>query len=108
MAATASNPGVKNSWSLVDFAKAHGKMKVTNEFSSIDPESGEERHFKSCAFIGPNGGITLVGFSSKLGELTPQQIASQKDNLQVVELQSGSYKLCASGANSWEDVDLGL
>lgn len=104
MANLSQNVGVKNSWSLIDFARTHGKMKVTNEL--VNSNTGET--FKSCAFVDSEGAVTLVGFSSNLGELTPAQIASQKDNLQVVELNSGNYKLCKSGADSWETVDLGL
>ena len=79
-------------------------MKVTNEM--VNSQTGET--FKSCAFVGTSGAVTLVGFSSNLGELTPTQIAAQKDSLQVVELQSGNFKLCKRGTDSWEDVDLGL
>lgn len=100
----ATNVGIKNSWSLVDFARAHGKMKVTNELTNSN--TGET--FKSCAFVDEGNAITLVGFSSNLGELSPAQIKAQKDELQVVELESGSYKLCKRGTDSWESVDLGL
>ena len=103
MANTAQNVGIKNSWSLISFARAHGKMKVA---PFVNKETGEA--FKSCAFIDSEGATTLVAFSSNLGELTPRQIAAQRDNLQVVQLESGSYKLCKQGSNSWEDVDLGL
>lgn len=103
MANTAQNVGIKNSWSLLSFARAHGKMKVA---PFVNKETGEA--FKSCAFVNSEGATTLVAFSSKLGELTPRQIAAQKDNLQVVQLESGSYKLCKRGTSSWEDVDLGL
>ena len=100
---TTSNVGIKNSWSLISFAKSHGKMKVA---PFVNKETGEA--FKSCAFLSPEGEITLVAFSSKLGELTPKQIAAQKDDLQVVQLESGSFKLCKTGHDTWEDVDLGL
>lgn len=103
MANTAQNVGIKNSWSLLSFARAHGKMKVA---PFINKETGEA--FKSCAFVAFDGAVTLVAFSSNLGELTPQQIAAQKDSLQVVELESGTFKLCKQGNSSWEDVDLGL
>ena len=103
MANTAQNVGIKNSWSLLSFARAHGKMKVA---PFVNRETGEA--FKSCAFVDSDGATTLVAFSSNLGELTPQQIAAQKNSLQVVELESGTYKLCKQGASSWEDVDLGL
>ena len=98
-----SNIGIKNSWSLISFAKAHGRMKVA---PFVNKETGE--CFKSCAFLSPEGEVTLVAFSSKLGELTPKQIAEQKDDLQVVQLESGTYKLCKAGDDAWEDVDLGI
>ena len=97
------NIGIKNSWSLISFAKFHGKMKVA---PFVNKETVEA--FKSCAFISSTGEITLVAFSSNLGELTPAQIAAQKNDLQVVELESGSFKLCKAGKDSWEDVDLGI
>lgn len=97
--------GIKNSWSLLAFARMKGKMQV-GEFANN--ETGEV--FKSCIFTDPNDASNrcFVAFSSKLGPLTPQQIAAQKDELQVVELESGHYSLCKQGANSWEDVDLGI
>ena len=105
METKATTVGIKNSWSLISFAKAHGRMKVA---PFVNKETGE--CFKSCAFLDSEGGITLVAFSSKLGELTPAQIAEQKDDLQVVQLESGSFKLCKAGhgQDTWEDVDLGL
>ena len=103
MATTATTVGIKNSWSLISFAKAHGRMKVA---PFVNKETGE--CFRSCAFLGYDGEITLVAFSSKLGELTPAQIAAQKYDLQVVQLESGSFKLCKAGHDTWEDVDLGL
>ena len=103
MANTAQNVGIKNSWSLLSFARAHGRMKVA---PFVNKETGEA--FKSCAFIDSEGATTLGAFSSNLGELTPRQIAAQKNNLQVVQLESGTFKLCKQGASPWEDVDLGL
>lgn len=97
-----SNIGIKNSWPLISFAKAHGRMKVA---PFVNKETGE--CFKSCAFL-KGDSITLVAFSSKLGELTPKEIAAQKDDLQVVQLESGTYKLCKAGHDTWEDVDLGI
>ena len=97
-----NNQGIINSWSLIAFARAHGKMQVGN---FTNKETGEM--FKSCIFS--NGeSRTFVAFSSKMGDLTPREIAAQKDELQVVQLESGNYSLCRQGQNSWEDVDLGL
>ena len=104
MANTAQNVGIKNSWSLLAFAKSHGKMQV-GEFAN--KETGET--FKSCIFTSPeDNSRCFVAFSSKMGELTPREIVEQKDSLQVVELESGNFSLCKQGANAWEDVELGL
>lgn len=112
MANQNQNVGIKNSWSLLDFAKSHGKMKVTSEMTN--GRTGE--HFKSCAFVDAGGAVTLVGFSTNLDSINSSadsktismQIAAQKDSLQVVELESGNFKLCKRGTESWEDVDLSL
>lgn len=104
MANVAQNVGIKNSWSLLAFAQSHGKMQV-GEFAN--KETGET--FKSCIFTNPeDNSRCFVAFSSKMGEMTPAQIAAEKDSLQVVELESGNFSLCRQGANAWEDVELGL
>ena len=104
MANVAQNVGIKNSWSLLAFAKSHGKMQV-GEFAN--KETGET--FKSCIFTNPeDNSRCFVAFSSKMGELTPREIVEQKDSLQVVELESGNFSLCKQGVNAWDDVDLGI
>ena len=92
--------GIKNSWGLIAFARMKGKMSVA---PFVNSDTGEA--FKSCMFTDNEGNRTIVNFSSKLGELTPSEIVAQKSDLQVVELESGTYKLCKSGS-TWEDVDL--
>ena len=99
-----TNQGIKNSWSLLAFARSHGKMQVG---TFTNKETGET--FKSCIFTNPeDNSRAFVAFSSNLGEKTPAEIAADKDNLQVVELESGNYSLCHTGANAWQDVELGL
>lgn len=101
MANTANNIGIVNSWSLLAFANSHGRMQV-GQF--VNKDTGET--FKSCIFTDGQGTRTFCAFSSNLGELSPAEIAAQKADLQVVELTSGTYKLCRQGENSWEDVML--
>lgn len=96
-----ANVGIKDSWTLLAFARMKGKMQVGNFANS---ETGET--FKSCVFTNPDGERCFVSFSSNLGELTPSQISAQKNDLQVVQLESGNYKLCKQGENNWEDVVL--
>ena len=103
MAQNNNNQGITNSWSLIAFARSHGKMQV-GEFAN--KETGEV--FKSCIFTDDQQNRCFVAFSSKMGELTPREIAAMKDDLQVVQLESGNFSLCKQGQNAWEDVDLGL
>lgn len=101
--ATAAVSTIKNSWSLIAFAKQFGPKMQVGEF--VNKETGED--FKSCIFT--NGETrTFVAFSSKMGVLSPREIAAKKNELQVVQLESGHYSLCKQGENTWEDVDLGL
>ena len=98
---------IKNSWSLLSFARKFGPKMQVGEF--VNSESGDK--FKSCIFT-KGDTRTFVAFSSKLGVLSPGEIAAQKDDLQVVlcETKDGDdmYSLCHQGQDSWEDVDLGL
>lgn len=104
MANEPKNVGIRNSWSLLAFAKSHGKMQVG---SFTNKETGEE--FKSCIFTNPNDqSRCFVAFSSKLSEMSPADIAAKKNDLQVVELESGNFSLCSVGSNAWQDVELGL
>lgn len=101
--ATATVSTIKNSWSLIAFAKEFGPKMQVGEF--VNKETGED--FKSCIFT--NGETrTFVTFSSKMGPLSPREIAAKKNELQVVQLESGHYSLCKQGENTWEEVDLGL
>ena len=93
---------IVDSCSLLTFAK--GKRMQVGAF--VHKESGDS--FKSCIFTAPDNSRCFVAFSSKMGELTPREIATMKDELQVVQLESGNFSLCKQGQNAWEDVDLGL
>ena len=98
-----NNQGIKQSWSLLAFAREFGPKMQVGEFAN--KETGEVFH--SCIFS--NGDArTFVAFSSKMGELSPRDIAAQKNDLQVVQLESGNFSLCKQGQGTWEDVDLGL
>ena len=104
--ATANN-NIKNSWSLLAFAKEFGPKMSVGDFANN--ETGEM--LRPCIFDN-HGTLTFVAFSSKLGVLSPKEIAAQKNELQVVlcETKKGKdmYSLCKQGENTWEEVDLGL
>lgn len=97
---------IKESWSLVAFVKSHGGKLHVGEFTS----SADGEIFHSCIVDdGTRDNRCFVAFSSNLGELTPREIAAQKDTLQVVQFkESDNYCLCKDGNGAWEDVDLGF
>lgn len=104
--ANSANTGIKNSWTLINFAKSHGKMQLG---SFVNEDTGET--WKSCIFTNPESGErTFVSFSRNMGELDAKTIKEQKDSLQVVECETKEgnpmFSLCKAGQNAWEDVDL--
>lgn len=99
-----ANVGIKNSWSFISFVKTFGPTVKIAPF--INSKTNEP--FTSLAVIDNSDTITLVSFSSSLGELNKQQLKAQKNKLQVVELETGKYKLCKQGTDNWETVDLGI
>lgn len=89
-----ANTGIKNSWNLVSFAKRYNKVFL----APFKDKDGND--FQSIVFEGVDGDKTFVGFSSNLGELSIAEIGRMKDKLQVVQLESGTYKLCKQGEGS--------
>ena len=110
------NQGIKNSWSFMEFARTHGRPKLTQPSTHVNSTTGEEFTSRSVAFVHPTkkdeqgrNAVTFVSFSSKLGELSASDIALKANELQVVELaESGNFTLCALGNGSWEDIDIAL
>lgn len=102
---------IAGNWTIADFKEAHGKIKITKDFTNSD--TGEI--FKSVAFVDPANVVTLVNFSSKLGidtgKKTQQELAdfikTNKSDLQIVRLaDTGNYKLCRKGQDSWLEVEI--
>lgn len=113
--ATQNMPGIKNSWSLIAFAKAYGKPMLTQPREFVNSDTGESFTARSLAFEHPTekddqgrNKVTFVGFSRNLGEISAKEIAERAEDLRVLEYENGHYGLCAKGADAWEDIDLGL
>ena len=88
----ASNKDVENivnCWTLLEFAKSHGRMKI-GVFTN--PETGET--YKGCAFVDQkSNNVCFVYYSSNLGELTAAEIIANKDNLLIIQLKVDSEAL---------------
>lgn len=102
---TQNNRKPVNSWSLTTFARNHGKMKIG---SFVNKETGEV--FKAPYFVNPtDNSVTMISFSSKLGELSAQEIAQRQHELQVCQYEDmKTLKLCKAGILNGEDVELDL
>jgi len=101
MATVSVNKGIVNSWSLREFRALKGKMLSGNFTNSLSKEN-----FNSLVFESPvDRSLTFVSYSSNLGELTKDELRNMRDELQVVELSSGTFKLCKRGENSFDDMD---
>lgn len=97
----AQKQGIAESWPLVDFIKAHGKMSVV---PFVRQETGEA--FKSCKFAGKGEvGMCFASFAEKLGELTPAEIVARRNELQINKMKvSGKYVLSKKGSFEGEEV----
>ena len=89
--------------SLITFAR---NFKSAEVIPFTNSETGEQ--FKSLVFKDQDNNPTMVNFSSKLGELSPAEIAAQKADLQVVSMDSGTHILCKRGEMPTGEVVLGL
>ena len=101
-------PGIKNSWSFIAFAQAHGKPKLTKAKEFTNSQTGETFTARSVAFVDQENHVCYAGFSKKIGDMDAEGIAQNADNLQVVEQTNGKYVLCNKGENTWEDIDITL
>lgn len=93
----------QTSWALTAFVHQFGKMHI-GEF--VNKQDGTI--FSSCIFTNDEGKKTFVGFSSKLGYLTPCEIERMKNDLVVVKSPSGKYNLYKARKNKggWEEVNI--
>lgn len=75
-------------WTLDEFINEFGPKMQVKEFAN--GKTGDL--FKSCVFT-KGKTRTFVSFSSKLGEHTKKELLDMKDELIVMKVQSGKYKL---------------
>lgn len=93
----------KHTWSVVEFAKLHGKMQLGKY-----PEYNNRESHQVCRFIGADGSYTYVIVSSRMQYITISEIEKQKDRIKVGQLYNGKYVLFDFRWKPWEDVELGL
>lgn len=75
-------------WTLDEFTNEFGPKMQVKEYAN--GKTGDLFH--SCVFT-KGYTRTFVAFSSKLGELTKKEILDMKDELIILRVQNGKYKL---------------
>lgn len=75
-------------WTLDEFTNEFGPKMQVKEFANS--KTGDL--FKSCVFT-KGTTRTFVAFSSKLGEHTKKELLDMKDELIILKVQNGKYKL---------------
>lgn len=88
-----------NSWSLVSFCQVNGNPK----FATLkNKQSGNQ--FQALMF---NEGEKMVTFSNNMCQNGEDSFTYVMDNVQklnVIQLESGSYKLCQRGNSAWKEM----
>ena len=89
-------------WS--EFRANFGKPKLAH----FKDDAGQP--YTKVAFVGPTNTV-FVGFSSKLGTLSAEEIIRRKEKFQIVKHATDKndagyvYKLCLKGDGGWEDLE---
>ena len=92
------------SYSWSEFRANYGKPKLAH----FKDDSGQP--FTKIAFVGATNTV-FVGFSSKLGTLSAEEIIRRKEEFQIVKhvteknKEGYVYKLCLKGDGGWEDLE---
>lgn len=95
------NQEIINSWSLTSFCHANGNPK----FANLENKTSGQR-FNALMF---NGGEKMVTFSDKIcqrKEDTFEYVMNNIQKLNIIQLGSGSYKICKRSQASWQDMDI--
>lgn len=79
---------VLRGWSLLSFARIHGRMQVG---FFVDKKTGNLS--RKCLFINKEGIQTYVSFGLYLENITVDEIVASKNNLFVVQMESDRYLL---------------
>lgn len=91
-------------WTLLNFLEEFGPR-----LSIAEPTNRTTgKKFKSCVVTNDNGTSIYVGFYSKLGPLTKEEIIERKYELFVGLKENGKYYLHGNKVIEYEEVELGL
>lgn len=97
--------GIKNSYSLLAWCRGY-QAKLVPAHKAVNADGEEFDAPQSIALIDEAGGVhAFAAFSSNLEAMSAAELAVQAKNLNVVELESGTFKVCRPGEGSWQTLN---
>lgn len=93
----------EHTWTIVEFAKKHGKMQIRK-----CPETNNRESYWICRFLNSRNESTYVYISSRLQGVSAKEFSEQRDFIKVGQTKTGNFVLFDFRSKKWEDVDLGL
>lgn len=81
------------SWTLMDFARQHGRMKVHRNSDGL---------LDICTFTDNDNKVTKAYIALYIKNYNVEDIQREKNELSIITLSSGAYCLC----KKWETVNL--
>lgn len=95
--------GIKNSYSLLAWAEGY-QVKLVPAHKAVNAKGEEFDAPQSIALI-DNGSVkAFAAFSSNLESMSAEELCSEARNLNVVELESGTFKVCRPGEGTWQTL----
>jgi hypothetical protein len=103
---TMSTTGIKNSYSLLAWTRGY-TVKLVPAHKAVDRNGKEFDAPQSIALINDEDGSVnaFAAFSSSLEAMSAAELVAQAKDLNVVELNSGTFKVCRPGEGSWKTLN---
>lgn len=99
-----ANQGIKNSTSLLAWTRGY-TAKLVPAHTAVDKDGKEFEAPQSIALIDDDGSVArFAAFSSNLEAMDAATLCKEAKNLNVVELESGTFKVCRPGEGSWQTL----
>lgn len=96
--------GIKNSMSFLAWVNGQ-TAKLVPAHKAVGKDGIEFDAPQSVALVDNSGDvIAFAAFSSNLEAMSAKELVAEAKNLNVVELESGTYKICRPGEGSWETL----
>lgn len=96
--------GIKNSYSLLAWCKGY-QAKLVPAHVAINKDGKEFEAPQSIALIDDDDKVhAFAAFSSNLEAMSAAELMAAAKDLNVVELESGTFKVCRPGEGSWQTL----